>query len=196
MSLVARVLLTLPLPEAFDYEADPAKGLAVGDQVAVPLGPRLVRGVVVELKDVPGQNRPLKPVASRLDDPPLPANTLAFVDWASRYALQPPGDALVMALRGLRAPPPRPEILTVATGQAPTTPTAARLKVLEAAAASGPLKASALAAAAGVGAAVVKGLIADGALALVERAAPAAFEPPDPSRPGPELNPDQAAASR
>ena len=47
MSRIASVLLPLPLPEAFDYAEPEGMGLEVGDQVAAPLGPRLLRGVVV-----------------------------------------------------------------------------------------------------------------------------------------------------
>src|SRR5579875_1474817 len=117
MSRVARVLLPLPLPEAFDYEAPDALELAVGDHVAAPLGPRLVRGVVAELRDGFGVNRPLKPLAGRIDDAPLPEGTLKFVQWAAHYACEPPGEALAMALRGLRAPLPTPERRLVTTGQ-------------------------------------------------------------------------------
>ena len=63
----------MPLPEAFDYAAEEAWGLKVGDQVSAPLGPRVMRGVVLELKDGRGVNRPLRPLAGRLDDPALPA---------------------------------------------------------------------------------------------------------------------------
>jgi len=105
MPLVASVLLPLPLPEAFDYAAGEALGLAVGDHVSVPLGSRAVRGVVVAIRDGAGVNRPLKPVLARLEDAPLPAGVLAFVDWAARYACEPAGEALALALRGLRAKP-------------------------------------------------------------------------------------------
>ncbi|MGC1301575.1 MAG: primosomal protein N', partial [Caulobacteraceae bacterium] len=114
MSFVARVLLPLPLPEAFDYAVPEEISLAVGDHVAAPLGPRMVRGVVTELRDAHGVNRPLKPISARLEDTALPANTLAFVDWAARYACEPPGEALAMALRGLRARQPAPERLVQA----------------------------------------------------------------------------------
>jgi primosomal protein N' (replication factor Y) len=137
MSVVATVLLPLPLPEAFDYAADDELGLSVGDHVAAPLGPRLVRGVVVALRDGAGVNRPLKTVAGRLDDAPLPPGVLAFIDWAARYACEPPGEALAMALRGLRAKAPPPERLVRATGRLPARVTDARTRVL-AAVAGGP----------------------------------------------------------
>ncbi|WP_158915402.1 primosomal protein N' [Caulobacter sp. S45] len=193
MPFVARVLLPLPLPEAFDYAVPEEISLSVGDHVAAPLGPRLVRGVVTELRDAHGVNRPLKPIAARLDDAALPANTLAFVDWAARYACEPPGEALAMALRGLRASQPAPERLVQATGAAPFRTTPARERVLKAA--TQPMRAAALAAAAEVSAGVIKGLIDDGALEVVFAQEQAAFSEPDPALPAFDLNPSQAAAA-
>jgi primosomal protein N' (replication factor Y) len=194
MSLVATVLLPLPLPEAFDYAADVSLGLSVGDHVVAPLGPRRVRGVVVALRDGQGVNRPLKSVERRLDETPLPPGVLAFIDWAARYACEPPGEALAMALRGLRAKPPPPERRVRATGRLPARATAARARVL-AAAAQGAKTASGLAQSAGVSAGVVKALIEEGVLEVVETAIAAAFDPPDPDLPGANLNPSQAAAA-
>ena len=196
MAFVARVLLPLPLPEAFDY-AVPEEWAApvVGAHVAVPLGPRLVRGVVIEVRDATGFNRPLKPLSSVLDDAPLPAGVLAFVQWAARYAVEPPGEGLALALRGLRAPPPKPLKLLEATGALPSRPTAARSKVLEALEREGSLAPPSLARAAQVGAGVVKGLVEEGVLRLVERRVEAAFPAPDAHRPGAPLNPDQTAAA-
>ena len=84
MSRIASVLLPLPLPEALDYAEPDGMSLEVGDQVAAPLGPRLLRGVVVGLREAAGGNRPLKPVESRLDEPGLPPGTIEFVQWAAR----------------------------------------------------------------------------------------------------------------
>jgi primosomal protein N' (replication factor Y) len=195
MALVARVLLPLPLPEAFDYLAPEELGLAVGDHVVAPLGPRRLRGVVTELAERPGLNRPLKSIERRVEDPPLPGGVLAFVEWAARYACDMPGEALAMALRGLRAPPPRPERVVVATGAAPARATEARRKVLEALAANAPLRASALAQAAGVSAGVVKALLDEGVLDLADQLPSNAFDQPDPAHPGQPLNPSQAAAA-
>ena len=72
MALVARVILPLPLPEAFDYLVPEGVALTVGDHVVAPLGPRRVRGVVAELGERPGINRPLKALIGKVDDPPLP----------------------------------------------------------------------------------------------------------------------------
>ena len=168
-------------------------GLVVGDHVAAPLGSRTVRGVVVELRDGFGVNRPLKPLASRLPDPPLPAATLKFVEWAAAYACEPPGEALALALRGLRAPPAPPERRVRPTGAAPLRLTPARARVM--AEATGPMRPSALAEAAGVSSGVVKALLEEGVLELVETAVPAAFPEPDLALSGSPLNPSQAAAA-
>ena len=121
----------MPLPEAFDYAEPEGMDLAVGDQVVAPLGPRQVRGVVMALREAHGVNRPLKPLLGKLEDAPLPATTLAFVEWAARYACEPAGGRTWrMALRGLNARRrPVPQRRVVATGAAPgrgITPCASR----------------------------------------------------------------------
>ncbi|MDR3512686.1 MAG: primosomal protein N' [Caulobacteraceae bacterium] len=194
MARLARVLLPLPLPEAFDYAEPEGMALSVGDQVVVPLGPQRLIGVVVALADASGHNRPLKPVLERRDEPPLPPGALAFVQWAGRYSVDAPGQPLAMALRGARAQKPRPERLVAATGAAPARMTPARARVL--AAAEAPMPAAALAAAAGVSAGVVKALVDEGVLEVRLVAPPLAFDAPDPHRPGPALNASQAAAAQ
>ena len=124
---------------------------------------------------------------------PLPPATLAFVDWAARYALRAAGRGPGPGAARLRAPPPTPERLLRASGRPPGRATPARARVL--AAAGEPVRASALAAAAQVSAGVVKGLVDDGALEVVLAASEAAFPDPDPDRPGAALNPSQAAAA-
>jgi primosomal protein N' (replication factor Y) len=192
MTRIASVLLPLPLPEAFDYAEPEGLELAVGDMVAAPLGPRLVRGVVTALRDAAGGNRPLKPIAERLDEPSLPPTSVAFVEWAARYAVDSPGQPLAIALRGARAPKARPERLLRLTGKAPARSTPARERVV--AAATEPLAPAALARNAGVSASVVAGLVADGVLAETLVAPASAFPEPDLGRPGTKLNPSQAAA--
>ncbi|THD70934.1 primosomal protein N' [Phenylobacterium sp.] len=194
MSRIASVLLPMPLPEAFDYAEPEGMALEVGDQVAAPLGPRLLRGVVVGLREAAGGNRPLKPLESRLEEPRLPPGTVEFVQWAARYAVDWPGQPLAIALRGARAPKPKPVRIAEVTGVQPARPTPARTKVLETAAAQA-LSPPDLARAAGVGAGVVKGLIDEGVLAVRLVEAVARFDPPDPARPGAVLNASQAAAA-
>jgi primosomal protein N' (replication factor Y) len=190
---IAKVLLPLPLAEAFDYAEPEGIALAVGDQVAAPLGPRLVRGVVIELRDGAGANRALKSIAARLDDPPLPAKTLEFVQWAARYAADLPGRPLAMALRGLGVARPAPQRRLSATGVTPTRLTPARARVL--AVADQPRAAPDLARAAGVSPGVLKALITEGVLAETWPAPPPAVEQPDLGLAGADLDPSQAAAA-
>jgi primosomal protein N' (replication factor Y) (superfamily II helicase) len=193
MTRIASILLPLPLPEAFDYAEPEGMGLSIGDQVVAPLGPRLVRGVVVALRDAVGGNRPLKPVAERLDEPALPVSTLEFVNWAARYAVEAPGQVLALALRGARAPKAKPQRLAEPTGRPAVKLTPARSRVL--AAAAEPMAPADLARAANVSSGVVKALIDEGVLAVREVVAQPAFDPPDLARAGARLNPSQTAAA-
>jgi len=148
----------------------------------------------VGVRDGTGGNRPLKPVEERLDDPRLPPNTIEFVQWAARYAVDVPGAPLSIALRGARCPKPKPIKVVEPTGAEPARPTAARLKVLEAAR-SEALSPADLARAAGVSSGVVKGLVEEGVLALRTIQPEARFDEPDLARKGSDLNPSQAAAA-
>ncbi len=192
---VASVLIPLPVPEAFDYEVPEGLDVERGDQVAVPLGPRLIRGIVAEVRETTGSNRRLKAVDSLLGDPRLPPGTVDFVEWAARWTLSPPGEMAATALKGLRAPKPRPERRVRRVGdRMPARPTPARTAVLEALG-DRAVAGAELARAAGVSSGVIKGLIDEGVLATVEIAADAAFAPPDPDHAPATLNADQAAAA-
>jgi primosomal protein N' (replication factor Y) len=194
MSRIASVLLPIPLPEAFDYAEPEGMGLVLGDQVAAPLGPRLLRGVVVGLREAAGGNRPLKPLEGLLEEARLPPGTVEFIQWAARYSVDWPGQPLAIALRGARAPKAKPVRMVEATGAEPARPTAARAKVLEAVLRQA-FTPGDLARAAGVGAGVVKALIDEGVLAVKLVEAEARFDPPNPLRPGAALNASQAAAA-
>jgi primosomal protein N' (replication factor Y) len=192
---VASVLIPLPVAEAFDYEVPDGLNLERGDQAAVPLGPRLIRGIVAEVRQTTGSNRRLKAVDHRVDAPVLPAGTMDFVEWAARWTLSPPGEMAAMVLKGLRSPRPRPERRVRRVGdKAPARATPARTAVLEALGAA-VLPAAELARRAGVSAGVIKGLVDEGVLEVLEIAPEAAFDTPDPAHAPARLNPDQAAAA-
>jgi len=192
---VASVLIPLPVPEAFDYEVPEGFDVARGDQVAVPLGPRLIRGIVSEARETTGTNRRLKAVDHVLDDPRLPERTVDFVEWAARWTLSAPGEMASAALKGLRAPRPRPERRVRRVGdRLPARPTAARTAVLEALGQRS-MPGPDLARAANVSSGVVKGLLDEGVLEVIEIEAVAAFDAPDPDHAPATLNPDQAAAA-
>ncbi|HWE47146.1 MAG TPA: primosomal protein N' [Caulobacteraceae bacterium] len=192
---IAQVLLPLPLAEAFDYEIPDGLEVAVGDHVIVPLGPREVWGVVRGLKDGAGFNRPLKPVLERVEVEPLPVGTLSFVEWAAHWQVAPPGDPLAIALRGLRAEPPRPSRRLFVTGKPTARPTPARERVLEAAVAGAPTAAG-LAKVAGVSAGVVKALLDEGVLDIEDVPPSREWPRPDPAHAEAKLSVSQGAAAR
>jgi primosomal protein N' (replication factor Y) len=192
---VASVLIPLPVPEAFDYEVPEGLEVARGDQVAVPLGPRLIRGIVSEARETTGSNRRLKAIDHVLEDPRLPERTVDFVEWAARWTLSAPGEMAAAALKGLRAPRPRPERRVRRVGdRSPAKLTVPRAAVLEALG-QGSMPGPDLARLAGVSSGVVKGLLDEGVLEVIEVEAVAAFDAPDPDHAPAALNPDQAAAA-
>lgn len=199
ISPLSRVAVLLPLPLAghYDYLAG-AEPLAPGDFVAVPLGRREVVGVVW------GEGRgnvdpaKLRPVNRRLTCPPLPEVSRKFVDWVAGYTLAPPGAVLRMAMSVPSALEPE-RALSACRAAAPPPDlklTEARRRVLAVAAELPPLLPADLAREAGVGPAVVKGLIVAGALETVPVAPPPPFAAPDPDHPGPRLSPGQDAAAQ
>ena len=192
---VASVLIPLPVQEAFDYEVPDGLELARGDQVAVPLGPRILRGIVSEVRETTGSNRRLKAIEGRLEELSVPERTVDFVEWAARWTLNAPGEMAQAALKGLRAPRPRPERRVRRVGERqPGRATPARTEVLEALGQRS-MTAADLARAAGVSSGVVKGLVDEGVLEIIEIEAVAAFDPPDPDHAPAVLTPDQAAAA-
>jgi primosomal protein N' (replication factor Y) len=192
------VLVTEPAgPGVLDYRAPPG-GCGVGDLVEVPLGPRRVLGAV--WREAAGAIDParLRSIARVLPVPPLRAELREFLARAADYTLTPLPLMLRLATRapGLAEPPaPRRVLRRGAAAPARMTPARARvLAVLDAFGGAG-LAPGELAAEAGVGGAVIRGLLAEGVL----EAAAVARDPPyprlDPGRPGPPLSPAQAAAA-
>jgi primosomal protein N' (replication factor Y) len=191
----ASVLFPLPLPEPFDYRAPASLGLEPGMHVIAPIGSRLVRGVVwtVEKNNPAAAN--LKAIEEVLPGPPLPEISRAFVDWAAKYLVRPPGDVLRMVARSPDAllPPPT-HVVLAPTGETPAKITEARRRVLEQAAREA-VGAAELARRAEVSSAVVKGLVDCGALAKLEVSEDPPFPPPDLSRAGKALSEIQQAAA-
>ena len=183
------ILLPLPLAGCYDYLVG-AEALAAGDIVVVPLGKREVAGVVWGPGSATIGHNKLKSVLRRYECPPLPQATRAFVDWVAAYTLSPPGAVLKMAISVPAAfDPPRPVSACRRVGVSSSVKiTPARQRVLDQLEAT-PLLASAdLAREAGVGVAVVKGLIEAGVVEQVPVSPPPLFQMPDLSRPGPVLS--------
>ncbi|CAN0308887.1 unnamed protein product, partial [Discosporangium mesarthrocarpum] len=191
------VLLPLPLAGAYDYYADTALGRAPGDFVTVPLGGRVMAGVVWGPGTGEVDPAKLRAVDGRLDAPPLPEPLCRFIDWVASYTLAAPGAVLRMAMsaRGIfEAPKP---VRAYTRGDVPEDLriTAARERVLAVAGDGPPRSATELAREAGVGSSVVKGLAAAGALRAVDLPPPLPFGTPDPDTPGPDLSAEQQAAA-
>jgi primosomal protein N' (replication factor Y) len=196
------VLLPLPLYTAYDYRIPEDLALAEGDFVEVPLGGRLVLGVVWGRGGGTVAASRLKPIRARIEAPPLPAVVRRFVDWVAAYTVHPPGSVLKMTMSVTQAlePPKAVPTWTLKTeagadgtsGPGPLTP--GRERVLAVLAAGPPLTAAELCRAAKVGPATVKGMVGAGLLTSVARIAPAR-PVADWRRPGPQLSPSQVEAA-
>jgi len=191
-----RVLLPLPLAEAYDYKAPDELGLGHGDYVEVPFGPRRLFGVVWGEGGGEVAEAKLKPVARRFDLPPMPEVSRRFVDWVAQYTMSPTGAVLRMAV-SVSAALEEPR-LSVGYTRAPGLPegfklTAARKRILEIMAdPDGPPRTAAeLAEEAGCTPTVVRAMADAGALLPVPIRPVAPPEMPDAHRPGPTFSPDQ-----
>lgn len=192
------VLLPLPVVTAYDYRVPGDLTLASGDMVEVPLGRRFETGVVWGPGEGGIDPGKLKDVVHRLDLPPLPPVSRAFIDWVADYTLQPRGVVLRMTLRASRGLKPRPPSMTLS--QARPVPdglrlTDARRSVFDALGEKTANGVAALAKRAGVGASVVTGLIKAGAIQQSFAPPPPLFERPNPDQAGLPLEDDQKAAA-
>jgi primosomal protein N' (replication factor Y) len=191
------VLTTQPLDRALDYLA-PEGGVVDGAFVEVPLGPRLISGVVWGPAQGDWPVEKLRRVSRVLDVPPMTEGMRDFLERAAAYTLTPLAAILRLAMRvpGLGERPGKRVLYGRGTG-APDRMTEARGRVL-AVLEDRPedlFGATELAGLAEVSAGVVKGLVASGAVAERRVERDADYPPLDPARPGKPLAPDQAAAA-
>ncbi len=165
----------------YSYRVPAGMAVSRGSIVSVPLGPRLVLGVVWgPPKDMVAHNR-LRDIAVAHDVPPLSEELLKLVDWVARYTLAAPGQVLRAVLRSTEAlDPPRPVVAFRRTGRDPDKLTPARLRVLDVLMDDMAWPKAALIGAAGVSASVVDGLERAGAVERLEMPAPPIVEQPDP----------------
>ena len=93
-----RVLLPLPLADAYDYSIPDGLDVAAGHFVVVPLGKRETVGVVwgEGSGEVPPEK--LRDVVQVLPALPMADALRRFVDWVAAYTLAPPGAVLRMAM--------------------------------------------------------------------------------------------------
>ncbi|HZX86218.1 MAG TPA: DEAD/DEAH box helicase, partial [Reyranella sp.] len=195
-----RVLLPLPLADAYDYSVPDGLEVAAGHFVIVPLGKRETVGVVWGEGSGEVAASKLRDIDQILPAIPMADALRRFVDWVSAYTLAPPGAVLRMAMSvpsALEAP--KTEIVyraAEASGDAALKLTNARRRVLEQLKDGPALPAAELAHLAGVGASVIKTMASIGLLEGLERTMRRSFAQPDGKRQGPELSPEQAIAAQ
>ena len=191
------VLLPLPLGTAYDYRVGDGMSLGEGDFVSVPLGSRQAVGVVWGPGSGAVAEEKMKEVSGSLEAPPLPEESMRFVDWVAAYTLYPAGAVLKMAMSIPAALAPAKPVAAYVLGddipELRLTP--ARRRVLEVLADGPARRLGELAGLAATGTSVVKGLEGAGAIRAVTLPALPLAEP-DWRRPGPELSADQTAAAR
>ena len=194
-----RVLLPLPLDEAYDYRVPEGLTPAPGAFVCVPFGRREVIGVVWGGGSGEIAAERLKELHAVLDVPPLVPALRRFIDWVATYTLAPLGAVLRMAMSVPSAL--EPDRVVAAYALAPETAevpplrlTEARKRVLAAFTGSTSLTLAELERISGASASVIHGLADAGRLTRVVRdAAPASG--PDWRRPGASLSAAQAEAA-
>lgn len=194
------VLLPLPLAGAYDYRAPPNVDLVPGDFVTVPLGRRVIAGVVwgtgpADAASAVAASR-LRDVVDLLPVPRMPLATRRFIDWLARYTCAAPGAVLRMAM-SVPSALERPRFTTAyrLAGAPPERMTAARGRVLDVLIDGPPRAVGDLTEAAGVSAGVIKGLTRGGTLEEVAIAETFDVPIPDWRCAGPALTGEQRAAA-
>ncbi len=192
-----RHFVAVQIPVAVDrpytYACD--RVLVPGTIVAVPLGPRIVAGVVWPAENEAVDAAKLREVEQVFDLPPLSEKLIAFIDWVADYTLSPRGMVLRMVLRAPGALEPEKPIMGVRlAGPPPERMTAARKRVLAAAGGLAWSK-SGLAGVAGVSPGVIDGLVKHGAMEIVALAAQPVAGEPDPELPPADLTEAQESAA-
>lgn len=191
-------VLTVEPVGILDYLA-PEGGVPRGQPVLVPLGPRRVMGIVWGTGTGEIDAARLRPVARVLDARPLGPAFLEFLARAADYTLTPLFLMARMALRApdLDQPPAARRAIVRGDGAAPARMTEPRERVMRAVAEHGgaSLSPAELAQLAGVGAGVVKGLVAAGTLAEIAAPRDQPYPRLDPLRPGRPLDDQQRGAA-
>ena len=190
------VLVPMPAPGPYSYGVAAGATVAPGSIVAVPLGPRLVPGVVWDGPAGKVDAKKLRAIDHVFDCPPLDASMRRFIDWLADYTLSPPGLVARMALRVPAAFEPEPAIDGIVwTGGKPEKLTGPRARVLDMAEGGVAWTKSGLAKAAGVSTTVVDGLMAQGLFDTVAIPPPPIVPLPDPALGRTHLTSDQEAAA-
>ncbi|MCP8886866.1 primosomal protein N' [Devosia ureilytica] len=192
---IVAVMVGVAVDGPYSYRVPEGMTVERGSIVAVPLGPRLILGVVWgPPKDLIAHNR-LRDIAQAYDAPPLSEELLKLVEWVARYTLTAPGQVLRGVLRSPEAlDAPKPVIAYRRTGHEPEKLTPARLRVLDCLMDDMAWPKPALVGASGVSSSVIDGLERAGAIEKLEMPPPPVVMPPDPEDNPARLNPEQQKA--
>ncbi|WP_338016730.1 replication restart helicase PriA [Oleomonas cavernae] len=196
--MTARLPVLVPLPFAgpLDYAAPDGEVLAPGTFVDVPLGPRLITGVVW---DGAGEGviaaARLRPVAAAHDIVPMREKLRRFLDWMAGYTMNPPGMVLRHFINAANSDGPRQVTGYRLTDHLPERLTEARRRVIELLRPGGVMTSVEIQRQAGVSSGVLRGLIDAGALSPALIDSDPALARPDPDFAEPALSPAQAAAA-
>jgi len=190
-----RVLLPIQGLSQLDYAVGEDLVLEPGDFVRVPLGPRIVNGVVWDEGHANGKDvafEKLKPVGEKINLPPLAKATRRFVHWVSDYYLAAPNGILRMTMpvpAALQEPPTKTYYRRGVNDGVKLTEK--RQSVWDAIRDGEMLSAKELGERAGVSDAVVRAMANTPALDAVTSSVDAPYLAPDPEHPGPTLSDDQ-----
>ena len=184
---------------ALDYAVPAGMVLAPGDAVEVPLGPRRITGVVwdadrLAAPDVDASR--LRPVAARIDLPPLAEPLRRLIEWTADYYVASLQSVVRMAWPSAAFLSPREFTEYRIGGPAPKRLTPERAQALERLEARGPGNlgsASDLARIAGVSQAVIRGLVAAGTLTAERVSGDVSPPQPRPDHAPPVLSAEQRA---
>ena len=188
------VQIPVAIGRPYTYLSD--RPLLPGTIVAVPLGPRIVIGVVWPVESDPVDAAKLREIEQVFDLPPLPDVLIRFIDWVADYTLSPRGKVLRMVLRAPGALEREKPLMGVrVAGPPPERMTAARKRVLETAANGLAWSKSGLAGVAGVSPGVIDGLVKQGTMEIIAIPARPVAGEPNPELPPPELSDAQEKAA-
>ena len=191
------VLTAQPIDRFLDYKA-PEGGCHLGAFVEVPLGPRKVLGVVWGKGAGDFDYAKVRSVIRVLDVAPMRDEMQQFLTRAADYTLTPLSAMLRLATRapGLGDAPSMRKVYRLGSAE-PTRVTQARTKVLDVLRDYGGLSFTIgeLAEMAGVGNAVIKGLVTQGAVSEEDAPRDVPYPALDPDYGGKALSPEQAAGA-
>jgi primosomal protein N' (replication factor Y) (superfamily II helicase) len=124
---VVLVLPCAPLAKPYSYTWPFARPAIAGQYVQIPLGNRIVLGVVWDTVGAPPAKGALKDVLRVFDElPPLPATLRTFLTWMADYTISPLGAVLKLSLSVPTAfddPPKRGKTLSFPWPEGRSSPT-------------------------------------------------------------------------